>query len=86
VITIIPISELFDQYGNYNYTYTDILLHNKSIFDDKGNVHDEVYKAMVKYIVSTPTVRPLSIIVEIVMAVKFSRNTKGNYSAIYMWR
>lgn len=58
--------------------------HNK-IFDEDGDVHFEIPDSLVDYI-TEKGFGWSSDAVELLYAEKFSGNTKGNYSTIYMWR
>lgn len=58
-----------------------------TFFDEDGYLRDEAYAQLVKFIHTNKVdIDPLSFVVEMVHAQDFARNTKSNYSAVYMWR
>jgi hypothetical protein len=57
----------------------------KLIFDEEGDVRWYVDDWLEQFIHNNP-VKPTSDAVKILMAERFASRTKGNYTAIYMWR
>ena len=93
----ITLKDIFTKGGYFKHSWFDPYCHESGkdkrldswmeyLFDD-GNLKSGVScKIQVFVIHNKKTIQPLSDVVRLYMASEFAMNTKGNYSAIYMWR
>ena len=85
--------ELFDEKGNcptLGDPYRDRTETAKLLFDERGNLTYEARKGILGVVqsrqVSGQPIEPFCDIVRLIIADDFASNTKGHYSAIYLWR
>ena len=57
-----------------------------TIFDENGNVHQQVYTALNAWVKSRDNLCHFCDIVTLIHAQNHGLNTKGSYPANYMWR
>lgn len=85
--------DCFDTDGNFRIKFDPFRIGEDSpaigiynhLFDEDGNLHNNVMEDIYR-MVKVGNYHVFSDIVKLLHANDFAMNTKGNYSAIYMWR